>query len=162
MTNRNASWKIQSGTKPLTAALVGELSETLSREPLLSQAVQARAVSIDLGEITRVTSAGVREWVDLLKELANQGVEVALTNVSVVVVGQLNMISNFAFGATVVSIHAPYFCESCGEQETRIFVVNDETLSKIEAPHKCTKCGGALEFDDLPERFLAFRQIANS
>ena len=156
MTKQSAEWQFLETRGELSAWLVGDISELLTPEPLFSKAVAAGQVTLDLSRVNRISSAGVREWISLLKNLQAAGVRVRLVNLAVVVVSQLNMISNFAAGASVGSVQAPFFCEACDRHETKLFLVDPTLEAAVAATYPCSGCGKRLEFDDLPERFLAF------
>jgi hypothetical protein len=115
-----------------------------------------------LAEVRRISSCGVREWVNFVRELGQplpggDGVvtELVFTHCSPAIVTQLNMIYNFRGNARIRSFYAPYVCEQCGQEEEKL--VDVPTHGRQEIPvFACSQCGSTMEFDDLPERYLSF------
>lgn len=140
--------------------LYGIIDETFDGSQL-AEAAHGSDVILNLKGVTRITSFGVREWVNAIAALNEQASRVALVEVTDVLVGQLNSIANFAGGSSVVSVQAPFYCESCGWDTTvSIKVANwQEEASQSIA---CRSCGAAMEFDDDVEVFFAFAQDAKS
>ena len=115
-------------------------------------------VMFHLSEIRRINSSGVREWVDFVASL-NKVNELIFSHCSPSVVSQINMIYNFAANADVRSFYAPYFCDSCTKEESKLIDVRNQYPDGIshEPPEfPCEDCGGILEFDEIPDRYLAF------
>jgi anti-anti-sigma regulatory factor len=56
---------------------------------------------IDLGEIERINSCGVRDWVNWLSKLENNGTRSVLVECSPAIVAQINLVNNFT-GSGVV------------------------------------------------------------
>src|SRR5262245_52988207 len=108
---RSLAWTIDRQGEVTCVALTGDITETSGLGELLGQL--SGKVVLDLGQVGRVNSAGVREWVDFVTALSNDSTEVVLEHCSVAVVHQLNMIEDFRGSARVASVHAPYFCAKC-------------------------------------------------
>jgi hypothetical protein len=54
---------------------------------------------------------------------------------------------------------APYICRKCGTEEEKLLDVGQQFTSrdpKAAPTFACAKCGGSVELDDIPERYLAF------
>ncbi len=120
------------------------------------QAVEAGATLVlDLGDIARINSVGVREWIRAMKTIPSN-VQVWWDNVSTPMVAQLNMIANFHGHSRIRSFYAPYYCNACDlEQRFLLTMEKDLADGKAVAPaHECTKCGATLEFDDIEEDYL--------
>ena len=54
-----------------------------------------------------------------------------------------------------------YVCEACGHEEDKLLDVQAQLQGlaggKFRAPDfVCDQCGAAMDFDDLPERYLSF------
>lgn len=114
---------------------------------------------IDLSGITRLTSFGIREWVDFIDRANARCQRSYLVDCSTRVVVQLNMVMRFAGRASVLSIIAPYHCENCGADTLRRLDVlqhEQEIRGADPQPIPCDACGATAEFDDEPNRYLAF------
>jgi hypothetical protein len=100
----------------------------------------------------------VREWVNFVRDLP-QVSELTFSHCSPAIVTQLNMIYNFRGPARVRSFLAPYVCERCNREEERLLDVRQHfpswDLTRLPE-FRCEKCQTPLEFDDIPERYLAF------
>jgi hypothetical protein len=123
----------------------------------------------NLAEVRRINSCGVREWVNFVRDLSQpqpgveSGVtELVFTHCSPAIVTQLNMIYNFRGQAKVRSFLAPYVCLACDREEDKLLDVQAHfggvgpARSRRAPEFKCESCGGVMEFDDLPERYLSF------
>jgi anti-anti-sigma regulatory factor len=118
-----------------------------------------RSPIIDLGDVAFINSVGVREWITLLGELAQRGLEVTLRNVSEPMVRQMTMVIEARGDATVESFYAPYACDACGDERALLLQV-EQHRAALEAhtppPLPCPSCGADAEFDEFPNRYLSF------
>jgi len=151
------TWKLEPRAGGTLAHLSGEINENAD---LLELRRQLRGdVELDLENITRVNSCGVREWVNFVRALDGHVDALQFARCSPVVVLQLNTIFNFRGSARVVSFLAPYVCEVCHVDEYRLLVVAEHFPDRAN-PHvpafRCGRCGGVMVFDELPERYLSF------
>ena len=105
-------WQLDQVGGRLTVALVGILDENADLRPL---AELRGEVAIDLSGVRRISSTGVREWIDLMRALDGQ-CRVSLVACSPASVTQLNLIANFRGKAQVESFIAPYECGACGAE----------------------------------------------
>jgi hypothetical protein len=148
-----ATWTIARREGVTVVELSGYLGEDTDLAPL--RAELAGAVELDLGGITRINSTGVRAFVTFIHDLPSVG-ELSFTHCSPAVVTQLNTIYNFRGRARVRSLYAPYVCEACNIEERKLLVVRELGSPPSVPSFSCTRCGGPMEFDDLPERYLSF------
>src|SRR5262245_55168049 len=93
----------------LLVELSGELDESAQLARQLLPRLRGR-VRFDLGDLRRINSVGVRDWVELQEALGDRA-EVELDRCSSAIVAQMNMIYNFRGRARVRSFLAPYVCE---------------------------------------------------
>jgi len=145
-------------TQARTIVLRGRLDETAALSARAA-AWAAPAVTLDTGEVTFINSIGVREWMRLLRGLADAGAKVKLVRCAEVIIEQINMIDDARGNAEVVSFHAPYQCTGCGLETSSLLVVADHlaSLQRMEAPAlACPDCQQAMELYEVPEKFFTF------
>jgi hypothetical protein len=135
----------------------GVITEAADFSPVVKDAGTSNLI-LDLEGITRVNSSGVRLWILFIGELSKAARQLTLDRCSVAVVHQLNMVSNFKGKAAVASFYAPYVCESCGAEKSRLLDVPADA-KKLSEPVPCPSCGAGMEFDDLPDAYLGFQQL---
>jgi hypothetical protein len=150
------TWSLQSVARGGIAYLriYGVIDETFSPTKL-ADAVESRDVILNVKAVSRLSSFGVREWVHAMKLLGEKARHVYLVECSPAVVQQLNMISNFAGTAQILSVQVPMICEACNwDAEAPVdmskFVL--DTLPQMA----CKRCGKSMVIDDLPEQYFAF------
>src|SRR5690606_1042281 len=114
-------------------------------------------VVIDLGEIERINSCGVRDWVNWLGKVEKGNTNVVLVECSPAIVAQINLVNNFTGNGTVRSLYGPYSCPECDEEKVLLV----ETADMGPAPHepptcRCDECDLMMDFDDMPDSYFAF------
>lgn len=151
------AWRIYERPGEVIVALVGEIDENADFAELGRLLPQTGRLVFDLGGIGGINSCGVREWVNFVREL-DAGLEIALVACSSAIVTQLNMIYNFRGPARVLSFLAPYVCLVCAYEVDQLLKAADHFSDANRAPPvlSCPVCSGRMEFDELPERYLAF------
>jgi anti-anti-sigma regulatory factor len=137
------------------------LSGTLDEEKDLgdlARQIPAGRVFVDLGEITRMNSLGLRKWIYWIQEIEGRGAQPVLVRCSRPVVLQLNQIHNFAGTRGIVaSFQLPYFCSRCQREQSMIVTPGDLNGPPWEAPDfRCENCDHLMEFDDVPEAYFDF------
>jgi ABC-type transporter Mla MlaB component len=149
-------WRLEPAGTRMRALLSGEINENCDLTEL--KRALAGDVELDLENITRINSCGVREWVNFMRSLDERVERITFARCSPTVVLQLNTIYNFRGRARVVSFFAPYVCEVCHVDEYRLLDVAEHFPHGD--PHlpafRCQRCGGVMMFDELPERYLSF------
>jgi hypothetical protein len=109
---------------------------------------------LHLAGVTQISSTGVREWILFMRALDATPHPVELVEVSPTLVRQMNMIANFAGGATVRSVRLPYYCDACGHEQAATLELDSARDIPPVAP--CAACGEEAEFDDIANNYLAF------
>ena len=146
------TWRIEEADGVTRVTLAGEIDEHADFTPL--RARLRGVVELSLGDIRRINSCGVREWVNFVRDLPEASA-VYFDACSTAFVTQLNMIYNFRGPAKIRSFHAPYVCDVCGHDEDLLVPVGPDGQVELPAPI-CSRCGDVMQFDDLPERYLSF------
>ena len=114
---------------------------------------------IDLGQVERISSFGVRRWIEFAGKLPASAVSLYVVHAPPVIVDQLNMVEGFSGVARVLTVLAPYSCRSCGEDRLRLVDLQAESavIAEGRAPeHTCPVCANKLEFADLPSEFFDY------
>ena len=119
----------------------------------------AGVVLIDLAEVFRITSFGVREWLAMLKAAKNVD-EMYLVRCSDAIANQLATIRAFIGNATVGSFFAPYRCEHCGTSFNALLdseYDQDALGQNIPPTVNCLRCNKETTgLDEDPEYFFSF------
>lgn len=114
---------------------------------------------IDVSEIERINSCGVRDWVNWLGKAEKNGASVVLVECSPAIVAQINLVNNFTGQGVVKSFYAPYFCPNCDLE--KVLLVETRDMAGAQTPFKapscrCDECDGPMDFDDMEESYFAF------
>jgi hypothetical protein len=133
---------IQQGTSPLRVALSGDLDERADLGELVRQTAQR--IVLDLGELGRINSIGVRRWVHALEPLTRRPLtKIVLARCSPAFVAQALMIPNMTEGARIESIFVSHWCEGCARGEDVLV----EAADQLEELQACPTCRQAFEPD---------------
>ena len=116
-------------------------------------------VVIDCSRVERITSYGVREWLQMLGAAESKVSGLYLARCSEAVMNQLSTIRSFVGSGHVVSFLAPYVCRACRHAFTADIDVATHAalLTQRQVPSvPCEKCHADADFDDDPKSYLAF------
>lgn len=151
------SWRIKERSGFTTVEFSGEIDENTDFSELTNSL--SGNVVFHLENVRRINSCGVREWVNFVRDLPNVR-ELTFAHCSPAIVTQLNMIYNFRGNAHLRSFYAPYICDECDLELDKLIDIETHFpngTAELKAPeYICDSCGQPLEFDDLPEHYLAF------
>lgn len=112
---------------------------------------------IDLGEVERINSCGVRDWVNWLSKIEAKETDVVLVECSPAIVAQINLVNNFTGAGVVKSFYVPYFCPECDEEKVLLCEAADMGPPPHEPPTcRCDECDLVMDFDDMPDSYFAF------
>ncbi len=113
---------------------------------------------IDVSEIERINSCGVRDWVNWLSKAEKGGAKIVLVECSPAIVAQINLVNNFTGQGQVKSFYAPYFCPNCDLEKVLLVETRDmHAVQPFKAPScRCDECDGPMDFDDMEESYFAF------
>ncbi|MEZ4363522.1 MAG: hypothetical protein R3B48_25325 [Kofleriaceae bacterium] len=125
----------------------------------LADTVRCETLLLDLGGVKKISSFGIREWVDFITAACKQAGAVVLIECGPKVVDQLNMVANFAGSGRVYSFYAPYRCDYC-DAEHRVLMTADrdhETVRSMKPPTRpCPTCKDAMYFDEDPTSYFSY------
>lgn len=146
-------WQVVKDGERTRVVLRGDFTEATRFDELMPSMVGR--VTFDMAQVTYMNSLGVRAWCEFLRQARIQGYEFHACSVPFIL--QASMVHDVIGRGTVTSFFAPFHCIGCDHQEERLLQSAAILASSLEPPvFKCPSCGGALEFDDLPERYFAF------
>jgi anti-anti-sigma regulatory factor len=113
---------------------------------------------IDVSEIERINSCGVRDWVNWLGKAEKGGAKIVMVECSPAIVAQINLVNNFTGNGVVKSFYAPYFCPNCDLEKVLLVETRDmHGQTPFKAPScRCDECDGPMDFDDMEESYFAF------
>ncbi|HYH94954.1 serine/threonine-protein kinase [Hyalangium sp.] len=140
----------------------GVIDETFPLSPATTELTGI--VVVDLGAVDRISSFGVRKWIEFVSRLPSGAISMYVVFAPPVVVDQLNMVEGFAGISRVLTVLAPYSCKTCSEDRLRAVNLMDEAqiISENRAPeHNCPVCSNPLEFADLPSEFFGYMRRQN-
>jgi len=141
-------------------SLHGDFTEMTRFDALLTRLADVKDIELDLAAVRYLSSAGVREWCHFLAALsAPGGVEYRFRHCSIAFATQAAMVPLVLGDGEVMSLEAPYLCETCDREDIRLLepaVIAHEGERVIPPRLHCATCGDELSFDDVPERYFAF------
>jgi len=136
--------------------LAGVIDEDNELSDLVDK-IGAGTSVIDLGEVERINSCGVRDWVNWLSRIEKSDAEVVLVECSPAIVAQINLVNNFTGNGVVQSFYVPYFCPECDEEKVLLCDTGDMGPPPHEPPTcRCDECDLVMDFDDMPDSYFAF------
>jgi anti-anti-sigma regulatory factor len=140
--------------------LAGIIDEQFDGKGLAAQ-VRGGVLVLDLADIERISSFGIREWVDFVAAAGKRVSSLWFVECAPKVVDQFNMVANFGGAGHLVSFYAPYRCDYCDDDRRRLVRVADEmeALRTGKMPERsCASCGNAEYFDEDPLTFFSYVQ----
>ncbi|HEX3764292.1 MAG TPA: hypothetical protein VHW23_36610, partial [Kofleriaceae bacterium] len=119
----------------------------------------ADTLVLDLGGVKKISSFGIREWVDFVTTAARHARSLILIECSPKVIDQLNMVANFAGGGRVFSFYAPFRCDYC-DAEHRVLLQIDRDFEALKAlklaERPCLSCKESMYFDEDGATFFSY------
>jgi anti-anti-sigma regulatory factor/ABC-type transporter Mla MlaB component len=140
--------------------LAGTIDEQFEGKKIAS-GVKGGTLVLDLADIERISSFGIREWVDFIAAVSTKVSSLWFVECAPKVVDQFNMVANFGGAGNLVSFYAPYRCDYCDDDRRRLVQVQAEweELKTGKLPERvCESCGNAEYFDEDPLTFFSFLQ----
>ena len=168
---RMSEKKLTIATNTVEDVVFVKLSGVIDEDNTLARTTKklaGRTVVLDLAEVKRINSCGVRDWVNWLSDLHAKGKSVILARCSPCIVTQLNLVNNFVGSAMVRSFFAPYYCAHCdlevlcllqvedfaGQGMPKAPMPGDPRAPGVQCPKRTPNCD--LEFDDIEAAYFAF------
>ncbi len=138
--------------------LSGTIDEAFEGKKL-AETLKAQTLVLDLGDIRKVSSFGIREWVDFINGVGKHSERIVLVECAPKIVDQLNMVANFAGTGRVYSFYAPYHCDYCDKDDRVLYQVDrdHEVIKSMKPPQRpCTQCGEMQYFNEDPITFFSY------
>jgi anti-anti-sigma regulatory factor len=139
--------------------LAGVIDEDNGLSELASKVTKNMLV-VNVAEVVRINSCGVRDWVSWLNLLRKKGVALVLAECSPALMTQVHLVNNFVGGCAIFSFYAPYFCTACNAERMVLFEVAEmQRMPTPAAPtRRCDQCDQIMEFDDIEADYFSFLQ----
>jgi len=145
-------------TRPIGQMMVvtlrGRINESF-RGAELGEQLSGHVV-FDLAEVDRVSSFGVKGWLQMLESARVSSC--TFMRCSEAIVNQITMMRNFCGPGRIHSLMVPYTCNHCGEEFGALYeAVADRELilNRSPAQIECPNCRRAAEMDDDPWSYFA-------
>jgi anti-anti-sigma regulatory factor len=140
--------------------LAGTIDEQFEGKKVAS-GIKGGTLVLDLAEIERISSFGIREWVDFVGAVSSKVSSLWFVECAPKVIDQFNMVANFGGSGHLISFYAPYRCDYCDDDRRRLVQVAQdwEMLKTGKLPERvCESCSNAEYFDEDPLTFFSFLQ----
>lgn len=137
---------------------IGTIDESFEGKKL-GASTAGDTLVVDLGAVKKISSFGIREWVDFISTASKQVRSVVLIECAPKVVDQLNMVANFAGSGRVFSFYAPFRCDYCDSEHNVILQVDKdhEAIKSMKlADRPCPSCKEAMYFDEDGATFFSY------
>jgi anti-anti-sigma regulatory factor len=138
--------------------LAGTIDESFEGKKLAAS-VSGDTLVVDLGGVKKISSFGIREWVDFITAASRSVRQLILIECAPKVVDQLNMVANFAGTGRVFSFYAPFRCDYC-DSEHRVLLQVDKDYDTIKsmklAERACPSCKESMYFDEDGATFFSY------
>ncbi|MCG8424837.1 MAG: hypothetical protein MJE77_43670 [Proteobacteria bacterium] len=117
----------------------------------LAHTIRARNLILHLSGVRRISSFGIREWVDFIAAASKSVEDIILVECSPKIVDQLNMVGNFIGRGRVFSFYVPYRCDYCDREDEILMQVDRDwaAITSMTPPERpCPNCGDTQYFDE--------------
>jgi anti-anti-sigma regulatory factor len=125
----------------------------------IARSINADTLVLDLGGVKKISSFGIREWVDFATTAVKSVKQMILIECAPKVVDQLNMVANFNGGGRVFSFYAPFRCDYCdSEQRSLLEVGKDwEAIKAMKLGDRpCPSCKESMYFDEDGSTYFSY------
>jgi anti-anti-sigma regulatory factor len=125
----------------------------------IARSLNADTLVLDLGGVKKISSFGIREWVDFATTAVKQVKQMVLIECAPKVVDQLNMVANFNGGGRVFSFYAPFRCDYCDSEQRALLEVNKdfEAIKSMKLGERpCPNCKESMYFDEDGSTYFSY------
>jgi hypothetical protein len=144
----------------LRVTLAGALDESADLAGLFGRI--DRDCIINLRDVERINSMGVHNWIVYMTRATGR-IRIVVDEISYGLVQNAIAVANLFGSADVRSCMAPYACARC-DSHVMVSVKRDEVVAAggEPPPKQCTRCGSAMDFDEIDGYFSFFRPPRSS
>ncbi len=136
--------------------LGGVIDEDNELADLVEKIPTSTAV-IDLGEIERINSCGVRDWVNWLSKPRTTARGRCSSSAPRRSSPRSTWSTTSPAAASSSRSTVPYFCPECDEEKVLLVEASDTGPPPREPPTcRCDECDLVMDFDDMPDSYFAF------
>jgi CheY-like chemotaxis protein len=149
-------WDVALEGGQLRVYLEGDFVETTDFSGLDRQL--AGTVDFDASGVRYINSHGAEAWAEYLRELDTVE-HYTFSRCSVAFTMRASMRDGFIGDGHIVSLMVPFHCEACDREDLRLLQVAaivDETGSLSLPRYRCSRCGGRLTEEAIPESYFGF------
>jgi anti-anti-sigma regulatory factor len=136
---------------------IGTIDEQFEGKKLAAT-LKGGTLVLDLADIQKISSFGIREWVDFVAQAGARVDDIILVECAPKVVDQINMVANFVGKGRVFSFYAPYRCDYC-DRDSRLLLQTDrdyDAIKNMKPPERpCPNCSNPEYFDEDPTQFFS-------
>ncbi len=114
---------------------------------------------LDLGDVQRINSMGVRLWIDWLRAVkeTNPNLKLILDRCPRVFLGQAGIVMGLIpKNSEIRTICAPYFCERCDTEQTKLIELKILVEKKTQQAVLCATCNRPMAIDINLSQFSQF------
>jgi anti-anti-sigma regulatory factor len=125
----------------------------------IARSLSADTLVLDLGGVKKISSFGIREWVDFATTAVKSVKQMVLIECAPKVVDQLNMVANFNGGGRVFSFYAPFRCDYCDSEQRSLLEVNKdfEAIKSMKLGDRpCPNCKESMYFDEDGSTYFSY------
>jgi hypothetical protein len=141
----------------VSAWIEGIISEQANLPQALGQL--PRELHLYCGGIPRITSFGVKQWIEFFTKATKLGTRVTFHECSPAVINQANMITNFLCGGRVQSLFLPFACLKCKREMIELFELKDLLVPGYTPNPISCSCGGKAVLDVTLGSYLKFAGV---
>ena len=132
---------MEDGTYTLTGRIDSQTDLTFLSE------TKENPVILNLKEVAKINSIGVRKWMDCLRTIQTQGKSIEYLECSEAFLMQCNMVPSFTKDVEVRSFYVPFYCENCRNDIPHLLLTAE--LGSGDIPTiPCPICGADMTIDD--------------
>lgn len=134
--------------------LEGVIDENFNFQSTIGD-LSGESLVINCRDVKKINSNGVKAWINFFQSFNSKN-DVTFSQMSIVLVEQLNSVMNFACDGKIESIMVPFLCSDCSKESSHLMDTSFLRSMSSIANAKCPHCEGHAEFDDMPEEYFSF------
>ena len=140
------SWSVEERERAsVRIKVMGDVTEDSDFTALRAECDRDEVI-LDLAEIHRINSTGVRGWLFFVSTLGVDN-RLVFDRMPNVFVHQNSMVHGFTGQARVRTALAPFFCADCDEDQECEIDLERDIPAQLTVTQKCRSCGGEATFD---------------